>query len=185
MVSSHYRRPARLTWSGCSRTPTCAPSTPSASPSCPRTSSWPGGSVASVHKKDQSGLLSGEFLDLTTLGTPCGQSVTAPLQRLCSLKFSNPCALTFLSVCHLYTNTWPNARHSESAITANPSICNQTPIYRIFSFQEVKRQQNRQNPWIWEFAIEPVLIVVSCLKLKDCFEFWTPCIMACCRILQL
>merc|ERR1712110_479084 len=118
------------------RTPTCAPSTPSASPSCPRTSSWPGGSVASVHKKDQSGLLSREFLDLTTLGTPCGQSVTAPLQRLCSLKFSNPCALTFLSVCHLYTNTRPNARHSESAITANPSICNQTPIYRIFSFQE-------------------------------------------------
>ena len=100
-----FRRPARPTWLGCSRTLTCAPSTPSVSPSCPRTSSWPGGSVASVHKKDQSGLLSWEFLDLTTLGTPCGQSVTAPLQRLCSLKFSNPCALTFLSVCHLYTNT--------------------------------------------------------------------------------
>merc|ERR1712167_459538 len=102
---SPSRRPPRPTSSACSRTPTCAPSTPSVSPSCLRTSSWPGGSVASVHKKDQSGLLSWEFLDLTTLGTPCGQSVTAPLQRLCSLKFSNPCALTFLSVCHLYTNT--------------------------------------------------------------------------------
>merc|ERR1711990_137622 len=31
---------------GLSRTPTSAPSTPSASPSCPRTSSWPGGSAA-------------------------------------------------------------------------------------------------------------------------------------------
>merc|ERR1739845_273483 len=40
-----FRRPARRTWWGCSRTPTCAPSTPSVSPSCPRTSSWPGGSV--------------------------------------------------------------------------------------------------------------------------------------------
>merc|ERR1712088_623942 len=40
-----FRRPARLTWSGCSRTPTCAPSTPSVSLSCPRTSSSPGGSV--------------------------------------------------------------------------------------------------------------------------------------------
>uniref|UniRef100_A0A8C9PU61 Histone H2A/H2B/H3 domain-containing protein n=1 Tax=Spermophilus dauricus TaxID=99837 RepID=A0A8C9PU61_SPEDA len=36
-----FQRPARPTWWGCSRTPTCAPSTPSASPSCPRTSSWP------------------------------------------------------------------------------------------------------------------------------------------------
>uniref|UniRef100_A0A8D2DBI9 Histone H2A/H2B/H3 domain-containing protein n=1 Tax=Sciurus vulgaris TaxID=55149 RepID=A0A8D2DBI9_SCIVU len=35
-----FQRPARPTWWGCSRTPTCAPSTPSASPSCPRTSSW-------------------------------------------------------------------------------------------------------------------------------------------------
>ena len=41
-----FRRPARPTWSVCSRTPTCAPSTPSVSPSCPRTSSWPGESVA-------------------------------------------------------------------------------------------------------------------------------------------
>merc|ERR1739844_462501 len=36
------RRPVRPTWSGCSRTPTCAPSTPSVSPSCQRTSSSPG-----------------------------------------------------------------------------------------------------------------------------------------------
>merc|ERR1712037_1078237 len=57
------------------------------------------GSVASVHKKDQSGLT---WESLTTLGTPCGPSVTAP-PRLCSLKFSNPCALTFLSISHLYT----------------------------------------------------------------------------------
>uniref|UniRef100_A0A673TUW9 Uncharacterized protein n=1 Tax=Suricata suricatta TaxID=37032 RepID=A0A673TUW9_SURSU len=34
------KRRARPTWWGSSRTPTCAPSTPSASPSCPRTSSW-------------------------------------------------------------------------------------------------------------------------------------------------
>merc|ERR1712179_55880 len=51
----------------------CA-STPSVSPSCPRTSSWPGGSVESVHKKDHSGLT---WQSLTTLGTPCGPSVTA------------------------------------------------------------------------------------------------------------
>merc|ERR1712029_950266 len=38
------RRPARLTWLVCLRTLTCAPSTPSVSPSCQRTSSWPGGS---------------------------------------------------------------------------------------------------------------------------------------------
>uniref|UniRef100_A0A8C4E557 Histone H2A/H2B/H3 domain-containing protein n=1 Tax=Dicentrarchus labrax TaxID=13489 RepID=A0A8C4E557_DICLA len=31
----------RLTWSACLRTPTCAPSTPRGSPSCPKTSSWP------------------------------------------------------------------------------------------------------------------------------------------------
>uniref|UniRef100_A0A8D2ZD76 Core Histone H2A/H2B/H3 domain-containing protein n=1 Tax=Scophthalmus maximus TaxID=52904 RepID=A0A8D2ZD76_SCOMX len=31
---------ARPTWWACSRTPTCAPSTPSVSPSCPKTSSW-------------------------------------------------------------------------------------------------------------------------------------------------
>uniref|UniRef100_A0A3B4UFH1 Histone H3.3 n=1 Tax=Seriola dumerili TaxID=41447 RepID=A0A3B4UFH1_SERDU len=30
----------RLTWWVCLRTPTCAPSTPSVSPSCPKTSSW-------------------------------------------------------------------------------------------------------------------------------------------------
>uniref|UniRef100_A0A3Q1B6R0 Histone H2A/H2B/H3 domain-containing protein n=1 Tax=Amphiprion ocellaris TaxID=80972 RepID=A0A3Q1B6R0_AMPOC len=39
------RRPARLTWSVSSRTPTCAPSTPRGSPSCPKTSSWPAASV--------------------------------------------------------------------------------------------------------------------------------------------
>ena len=44
------RRPARLTSSVFSRTPTCAPSTPRGSPSCPRTSSWPEESEESVHK---------------------------------------------------------------------------------------------------------------------------------------
>uniref|UniRef100_I1P051 Core Histone H2A/H2B/H3 domain-containing protein n=1 Tax=Oryza glaberrima TaxID=4538 RepID=I1P051_ORYGL len=37
---------AEATWWVCSRTPTSAPSTPSASPSCPKTFSSPGGSVA-------------------------------------------------------------------------------------------------------------------------------------------
>ena len=40
------RRPARPTWWVSSRTPTCAPSTPRGWPSCPRTFSWQGGSVA-------------------------------------------------------------------------------------------------------------------------------------------
>uniref|UniRef100_A0A668TXI3 Histone H2A/H2B/H3 domain-containing protein n=1 Tax=Oreochromis aureus TaxID=47969 RepID=A0A668TXI3_OREAU len=35
-----FQRPARLTWSDSSRTPTCAPSTPRGSLSCPKTSSW-------------------------------------------------------------------------------------------------------------------------------------------------
>merc|ERR1712212_392864 len=43
------RRPTSL---ACLRTPTCAPSTPSVSPSCPRISSLPGGSVASVLKRN-------------------------------------------------------------------------------------------------------------------------------------
>ena len=41
----------RPTWLASLRTPTCAPSTPSASPSCPRTSSWPAASVASARKR--------------------------------------------------------------------------------------------------------------------------------------
>uniref|UniRef100_A0A3Q2UB06 Histone H3, embryonic-like n=1 Tax=Fundulus heteroclitus TaxID=8078 RepID=A0A3Q2UB06_FUNHE len=35
----------RLTWWVSSRTPTCAPSTPRGSPSCPKTSSWPAASA--------------------------------------------------------------------------------------------------------------------------------------------
>ena len=48
------QRPLRPTWSVSSRTPTSAPSTPSASPSCPRTCSWPAASVVSVpdHSQD-------------------------------------------------------------------------------------------------------------------------------------
>ena len=41
-----FRRLLRRTWWDCSRTPTSALSMPSASPSCPRTSSWPGESEA-------------------------------------------------------------------------------------------------------------------------------------------
>ena len=46
-----FRRPAKLTWSVSLKTRTCAPSTPSESPSCPRTSSLHAGSAASEHKK--------------------------------------------------------------------------------------------------------------------------------------
>ena len=41
----------RRTWLASSRTPTCARSTPSASRSCRRTSSWPAASVASARKR--------------------------------------------------------------------------------------------------------------------------------------
>lgn len=47
---SNYRKPLRPTWSVCLRTPTCAPFTPSVSPLCPRTFSWPVAFVASVLK---------------------------------------------------------------------------------------------------------------------------------------
>merc|ERR1711971_690820 len=40
-----FRRRLKPTLLVCSRTPTCVPSTPRGSPSCPRTSSSPGGSV--------------------------------------------------------------------------------------------------------------------------------------------
>merc|ERR1712008_444878 len=40
--SEPSRRPARLTWLVSSRTPTCAPSTPSVRPSCQRISNWLG-----------------------------------------------------------------------------------------------------------------------------------------------
>uniref|UniRef100_A0A8C5FAM4 Histone H2A/H2B/H3 domain-containing protein n=1 Tax=Gadus morhua TaxID=8049 RepID=A0A8C5FAM4_GADMO len=46
-----FQRPARLTWSACSRTPTCAPSTPRGSPSCPKTSSWPAVSAENAPKR--------------------------------------------------------------------------------------------------------------------------------------
>ena len=41
----HFKRHPRPTWLDSSRTPTCAPSMPNVSPSCPRTSNSPGGSV--------------------------------------------------------------------------------------------------------------------------------------------
>ena len=47
-----FKKLARLTLLVCLKTPTCAPSTPSASPSCPRTFSWPAESVESERKED-------------------------------------------------------------------------------------------------------------------------------------
>ena len=46
-----FRRPPRPTSSASSRTPTWPPSTPSVSPSCLRTSSWPAASVVSALKR--------------------------------------------------------------------------------------------------------------------------------------
>merc|ERR1711973_829997 len=46
-----FRRHLRLTLLVSLRTPTCAPSMLRGSPSCPRTSSWPAGSVVSVLKE--------------------------------------------------------------------------------------------------------------------------------------
>merc|ERR1712066_1200408 len=40
----------KLTWSVCSKTPTCVLSTPSELPSCPRTSNWPDESVVNELK---------------------------------------------------------------------------------------------------------------------------------------
>uniref|UniRef100_A0A667ZCE1 Core Histone H2A/H2B/H3 domain-containing protein n=1 Tax=Myripristis murdjan TaxID=586833 RepID=A0A667ZCE1_9TELE len=40
-----FQRLAKLIWSVSSRIPTCAPSMPRGSPSCPKTSSWPAASV--------------------------------------------------------------------------------------------------------------------------------------------
>ena len=45
-----FKKQVRLTLLVCLKTPTCAPSTPSVSPSCPRTFSWPAESEESVHK---------------------------------------------------------------------------------------------------------------------------------------
>ena len=47
-----FKKLARLTLSVCLKTPTCAPSTPSGSPSCPRTFSWPAESAESEHRVD-------------------------------------------------------------------------------------------------------------------------------------
>merc|ERR1711997_747389 len=46
-----FKKFLRLTWLVFSKTPTCAPSTPSVSPSCPRTSNLPAVSVENVPKK--------------------------------------------------------------------------------------------------------------------------------------
>merc|ERR1712169_165178 len=51
LPSALCRSPLRPTWSRSSKTPTCAPSTPSVSPSSRRTSSLPAVSVASVLKR--------------------------------------------------------------------------------------------------------------------------------------
>merc|ERR1712070_1208652 len=51
LPSALCRSPLRPTWSHSSKTPTCAPSTPSVSPSSRRTSSLPAVSVASALKR--------------------------------------------------------------------------------------------------------------------------------------
>uniref|UniRef100_A0A673IHX8 Histone H3 n=1 Tax=Sinocyclocheilus rhinocerous TaxID=307959 RepID=A0A673IHX8_9TELE len=56
-----FQRPARLIWSVCLRTPTCAPSTPRESPSCPKTSSWPAASAESALKPAAAVLPKGSF----------------------------------------------------------------------------------------------------------------------------
>uniref|UniRef100_A0A8C8BY93 Core Histone H2A/H2B/H3 domain-containing protein n=1 Tax=Oncorhynchus tshawytscha TaxID=74940 RepID=A0A8C8BY93_ONCTS len=48
LITKISRRPARHTLLVCLRTPTCAPSMPSVSPSCPKTSNWPVVSVGSA-----------------------------------------------------------------------------------------------------------------------------------------
>ena len=45
-----FKKQARPISLVCLKTPTCAPSTPSVSPSCPKTFSWPAESAESVHK---------------------------------------------------------------------------------------------------------------------------------------
>uniref|UniRef100_A0A3Q0QYN7 Uncharacterized protein n=1 Tax=Amphilophus citrinellus TaxID=61819 RepID=A0A3Q0QYN7_AMPCI len=45
-----FQRPARPIWWVCLRTPICAPSMPSVSPSCPKTSSWHVASAESALK---------------------------------------------------------------------------------------------------------------------------------------
>merc|ERR1712141_346090 len=57
--------PSGLPLSVCSRTPTCAPSTPRESPSCPRISSWPEESGASVLK-----LISTQYDSLNKVKVP-------------------------------------------------------------------------------------------------------------------
>uniref|UniRef100_A0A671P2L9 Histone H3.3 n=1 Tax=Sinocyclocheilus anshuiensis TaxID=1608454 RepID=A0A671P2L9_9TELE len=46
-----FQRPARRIWWVCLRTLTCVPSTPSASPSCPKTSSWRAASAENADLK--------------------------------------------------------------------------------------------------------------------------------------
>ena len=49
LVDCPNRKPPKHTWSASLRTQTSAPSTPSASPSCPRTCSWPAASAVKTH----------------------------------------------------------------------------------------------------------------------------------------
>ncbi|XDV52552.1 hypothetical protein PO909_021272 [Leuciscus waleckii] len=56
-----FQSPARLIWSVCSRTPTCAPSTPRGSPSCPKIFSWPAASAESALKSASASTHNGSF----------------------------------------------------------------------------------------------------------------------------
>ena len=69
LPSSPFRRLRRLTLLVSSRTPTCAPFTPSVSPSCPKTFSWPGVFVESVLKSKKSSYLT-QQLQLNFLPSP-------------------------------------------------------------------------------------------------------------------
>lgn len=67
--SAPCRRLRKLTLSASSKTQTCAPFTPSVSPSCPKTFSWPGVFVESVLKSKKSSYLT-QQLQLNFLPSP-------------------------------------------------------------------------------------------------------------------
>ena len=56
-----FKKLARLTLLVCLKTPTCAPSTPSVSPLCPRTFSWPAESAEREHKLTSLRITNGSF----------------------------------------------------------------------------------------------------------------------------
>ena len=116
------RRPARLTLWVSLRTPTCAPSTPSVSPSCPRTSSWPAASVVSVLKllTHTPGSKTHHTTALFRAPTPCQEKPS-------HLLFILPKVFT-LSIAILFYVTLPAI--NRKLVIARP-ICYITPIVPI------------------------------------------------------